>query len=808
MRGWKISSVAVAACASSSLFLISPAGAQNATPPTQSSSPPVQPSPPSAPSTSASSNATAPVMQPGQSLPPVVVTEQGAKRRTKKRRTKASKKKTATSGASYQPASATALQTMPKGATEISGEASTAGQTPLAIDNEAFDEARKSLFTQVGTASYAFDKDKIEALPQGTQTPVDKLLLQAPGVAQDSAGSGQLHVRNEHANLQYRINGILLPDGVSGFGDVLETQFVDSISLVTGALPAEYGLHTSGLVDIISRAGSQQPGGSISSYGGSRGTFTQSFEYGGSSGPVDYFFTGRYLMNDEGIENPTPNWDAIHDHTDQEKGFGYVSALFDNSTRLSWISGVSVQNFQIPNTPGLTPNYKVAGLPQNFQSRLLDEHQFEQNYYNVLALQHKIENGDWQLAYFSRYSDLQFHPDPVGDLVFNGIASSVERRSLLNGIQGDGSYRLNPYNTIRAGFSVSAEQTRATSASTVLFADPDPRTNEYDSKDVFDETSKLGWLLGVYAQDEIRLSDRLTLNVGLRFDQMYEYVDANQLSPRVSLEYRPFDGTTFHAGYARYFTPPPQVASGPVNITAFNGTIQQSGTCGDKKQNQQSCGLVQPERSHYFDVGVTQKLFPGLEVGVDAYYKLAHDLLDDGQFGAALVLDAFNYEKATNKGIEFKAKHNWGNFSAYGNVAIAEQRGKNIISNQYLIDPDDLTYIADHYIYTDHTQFITVSAGLSYLWDGTRFSADLIYGSGLRTDAPDIPNGDSVPAYTQVNLGVSHEFHWFEEPTTLRFDVVNLFDDVYQIRDGDGIGVFAPQYGPRRGYFVGLSQKF
>ena len=45
------------------------------------------------------------------------------------------------------------------------------------------------------------------------------------------------------------------------------------------------------------------------------------------------------------------------------------------------------------------------------------------------------------------------------------------------------------------------------------------------------------------------------------------------------------------------------------------------------------------------------------------------------------------------------------------------------------------------------------------------------------------------------------------KPTTLRFDVVNLFDKIYEIRDGSGIGVFAPQFGPRRGFFVGISQK-
>lgn len=756
-------------CSGASLSQVSLASAQTA---------PANAGPPS------SSTAGSPPAAATQELPDVVVSEPSTKVATKKKK-----------AASHAKTDVSAAKPSPPSDEDHSQTATKAAEDPLVFQTNAFNAARKDIFTQVGTTSYSFDQQALQALPQGVQTPVSKALLQAPGVSQDSAASGQLHVRNEHANLQYRINGILLPDGVSGFSDVLETSFVNNLSLVTGALPAEYGLRTSGLVDITTRTGAQDPGGTISFYGGSRGTFTPSIEYGGSTGSVDYFFTGRYLMNDEGIENPTSRWDAIHDHTDQEKGFGYISAMLDESTRLSWISGVSVQNFQIPNTAGQPPQFALPNVP-GFDSALLNETQFEQNYYDVIALQRKVENGDYQIAYFSRYSDLHFHPDDIGDLVFNGIASDVERRSFLNGVQADGSYRLNAYNTIRAGFTVSAEQTKAISNSSVVTDDGGVANG------LLDETSKLGWLVGVYAQDEIRLTDKLTLNVGLRFDQMYEYVDANQFSPRVNLEYRPFTGTTLHAGYARYFTPPPQVAAGPTNIALFDGTVAASSCPAE------GCGLVQPERSHYFDAGITQKIFPGLEVGVDAYYKIARDLLDDGQFGAALVLDAFNYEKAVNKGIEISTKYNWGNFSAYGNVAIGQQKGKNIVSNQFLIDPDDLAFIANHYIFTDHSQAITASAGFSYLWDGTRLSVDMIYGSGLRTDTT-IPNGGTVPAYTQVNLGVSHEFdNLFARPTTVRFDIINVLDEVYEIRDGEGIGVFAPQFGPRRAYFVGVSQKF
>ncbi|HEX3496629.1 MAG TPA: ligand-gated channel, partial [Methylocella sp.] len=96
--------------------------------------------------------------------------------------------------------------------------------------------------------------------------------------------------------------------------------------------------------------------------------------------------------------------------------------------------------------------------------------------------------------------------------------------------------------------------------------------------------------------------------------------------------------------------------------------------------------------------------------------------------------------------------------------------------------------------------------GMSYLWDGTRFSADMFFGSGLRSGDANISH---VQPYTQFNVGMTHEFPgWDMKPLTLRFDVVNVFDTLYQIRSGTGIGVFAPQYGPRRGFFAGLSQKF
>ena len=193
----------------------------------------------------------------------------------------------------------------------------------------------------------------IETLPQGTNAPINSVLLQAPGVAADSAVNGDIHVRNEHANVQYRINGIILPDGISGFGHVLDTSFVGSLALITGALPAQFGLRTAGIVDIQTKSGnSLQPGGNVGIYGGSFGTLTPSFDYGGRSGNTEYFFNGRGFTSNLGIENPTDSYNAIHDRTYQGNFFSYTSTVLDPQTRVSTIFGNTTNQLPDPKQSG------------------------------------------------------------------------------------------------------------------------------------------------------------------------------------------------------------------------------------------------------------------------------------------------------------------------------------------------------------------------------------------------------------------------------------------------------------------------
>ena len=245
---------------------------------------------------------------------------------------------------------------------------------PVAATANTLNQGLNTIYAPVGTITTTISHDTIQALPGGDNQTVEKIILQAPGVTQDSAASGSFHVRNEHANVQVRINGIMLPDGVSGFGTFLDTALIGNITLITGALPAQFGLRTSGVLDIQTRNDAFN-GGTVGVYGGSRQTFTPSFEYGGQVGQTQYFLTGRFFESNIGFENPTPNWAAIHDHTTQERGFAYVSTILDPYSRFTLMAGASYGAFQIPNTPGLTPNFTAFGI-SNFNSALLNENQY------------------------------------------------------------------------------------------------------------------------------------------------------------------------------------------------------------------------------------------------------------------------------------------------------------------------------------------------------------------------------------------------------------------------------------------------
>ncbi|HWY60535.1 MAG TPA: TonB-dependent receptor [Rhizomicrobium sp.] len=698
----------------------------------------------------------------------------------------------------------------------------------VTVTAERLDAARAAIQTQTGASSYTVTAQDIANYPGGENLQLNSVILQAPGVAQDSFG--QLHVRGEHNGLQYRLNGIILPEGISVFGQTLDPRLAESVKLIDGALPAEYGNQTGGIIDMQTKSGLFAPGGHIGVYGGSHNTITPSFDYGGSAGALNYFVSGDYTTDSLGIESPDRKADPAHDRTKQYHGFAFVQDLLDQNSSVTAVLGTSDDMFQIPDQTGLQPsgvngvvglgplspdsgNYLLKARGQTaFPSEMLDERQREITDYAILSYLRSDGNLDSQVSIFGRYSSLNFMPGAnVGDILYNGIANAAYKRDEAYGVQAEGAYHLGAVHTVRFGLLYQADDLLSTSTALVLPTDnggpASPNHNPLCSDPsqtcqtsdvpltILDNGSKHAWALGVYLQDEWKLFSSLTLNYGVRYDEYRAFNAENQLSPRVNLVWTPDDATAIHMGYARYFSPPPYENVASTDVALFDNTTFASDHTDDTPK---------AERADYYDTGLTRKLNDHFTLGLDSYFKADSNLVDEGQFGAPIILTPFNYQTGRQYGGEFTSNYNADNVSAYLNASYERAGGRNITSSQFEFSPDDLSYISTHYIPLDHQQLVSVSGGGSYKWQDILFSTDFLYGSGLRRSGA-TPNGESVPSYFTANLGVSHTFDFFGGLTT-RFDVINVTDHVYEIRDGTGVGVGAPQFGARRGFFVGLSK--
>jgi outer membrane receptor protein involved in Fe transport len=693
------------------------------------------------------------------------------------------------------PTASSSSASNPTATPSVSSTPKTATTESVTVTSQELDISREAIVPSLGATRYTIGPDRIDSQSQGENAPFNQTILRFPGVAQDSFS--QLHVRGEHANLQYRIDDVLLPESIPGFGQELETRFADNISLMTGALPAQFGFRTTGVIDIHTKNGAVYTGNEASVYVGSFDTFRESFERGGLIGNFSYYVTENYLHDGIGIENPTPSDSPIHDDTDQYRFFGYFSDVIDDTSRVTLLASGNHSDFEIPNNPGQVPMFNDMGRT-NFNSAKLDENQTEDSAYEIVTYQKKTGDLNFQASVFNRYSAILFRPDDVGDLIFNGVASRVNRDILSNGVEFDSSYKINPEHTIRAGFIFTGQQAYVGTATLVFPVDAAGNQISTTPERIVDNHNKDGYFYGLYLQDEWKVLDQLTINFGGRLDFVDAFEDENQLSPRVNVVYEPLAGTTLHAGYARYFTPPPLEAVPESTIAKFTGTTNESAVTKDSP--------VSSERANYFDVGVTQKIKEGWTAGLDGFYKSSHSVLDEGQFGQALILSSFNYKRGRIYGGELTTNYDHGPFSLYGNAAWEWSRGVHVSSAQFLFDPDEYAFINKHWVFLDHDQRWTASAGAAYTLNDWRFSTDFLYGYGLRRG---FANTKSVPDYATVNIGLQR---YLKVPHLgnfkIRFDVVNLFDQIYELRDGTGIGVGAPQFGQRRGFYGTVAYDF
>lgn len=677
----------------------------------------------------------------------------------------------------------------------------------IVVTAHQLDNARAQVSASLGASTYSLSNDVIEKRPSGEAANLVNVLLQMPGVSQN--GSGELHVRGAQG-LQYRINNVIIPDGFTDLADTLRARFADKMELVTGALPAQYGLQTGGVVNITTKSGVYGQGGEVELSGGTLGRFEGAFDAMGSLGETNYYVSGSYLRSDAGLSAPDRSTSPLHDHTDQIDGFAYFDRILDAQSRLSLIVGASNDSYDLPHPRGINAaTYSAAatfqcplmiGITPTYNSEAWGGHERVASQYGILSYQRSAGTLTTQLSATVRASALAITPDVVGDVLFTGLAQAVSKHNLSTGLQAEGLYELSPAHRLRGGITFNWSRDRSRISYSVL---PVGGTGQQTSTTLLTipgfeaETRRQ---LGAYLEDEWLLGERLTLNTGLRFDSTTNTGGGDALSPRINAVWKPAGGTTAHLGYARYFVPASE-DTGTANAALL---AQTSGAWPTTTES-----AVKAERDDYLDLGVEQKL-EDLTLGVDAYWRHARNLLDAVRIGSTVLSRPFNYERGKAWGVELTATYTEGSLSIWGNLAVAQIEGRNIVAGQAPFTAAQLQWIASHDVATNGDQHVTGSLGAAWHSGRLRLSADAVVGSGLpRSAAGGAPNGARMAANAQVNLAATYRLEGLRHrPLTVRLDVLNALGARYALQDGTSLAEGNAQWGTPRGIYAGIEQAF
>src|ERR1700683_2079828 len=302
-------------------------------------------------------------------------------------------------------------------------------ETALTVPVQANVLHGQNSVSTTGANKYTVTAQDISNLPQGENTNMTDVLAQMPGVAIDQ--NQQIHIRNtEGPQFQYQINGVTVPLDINTnppFLSMINPMFVKQLSLLDGILPSHYSYATGGVVNIESKDGCEQPGGSARMDGGQRNTIQPSFQYGGCKGDFSYYVSALYSQSNSAFSSATPAPDAIHDHTNQGQAFGFFSYNLNPTSKLSLITSISASDNQLPNQANLTPQFILTGV-SNYPSANINSYLNFRDYLGILALNGAPAPGlTYQLAYSAHYISQKFEPDDIGELLYQGVASTASQ---------------------------------------------------------------------------------------------------------------------------------------------------------------------------------------------------------------------------------------------------------------------------------------------------------------------------------------------------------------------------------------------
>ncbi len=625
------------------------------------------------------------------------------------------------------------------------------------------------------------DRDLFNKVPleSASSTLSSLVTLTTPGVAADS--NGLFHGLGDHASNSFSVDGQAITDQQSKvFSNQLPSNSIQSIEVISGAPPAEYGGKTSLVIVATTRSGqgvTKPTGAAYASYG-AFGSATGGFDlsYGGKSWgnfiEGDGLNTGRFL--------DPPEFTVFHDKGNEENVFDRIDYTFSSADSIHWDLNYSRSWFQTPNSfdnlnvqnvvsGGTSANPTFANVGNTDQASKI-------NTFNIAPTFTRVISNDsvFNLGAFARKDLYGYYPsfNPLADLGPSNLQTSSisQYRTLTNtGAHADYSY-VKGVNNLKIG--VQYEQTFLREHDSLGVIDStynSPCTDEdgnslpgyASSSDCDGETSfpnenylpvlapydltRGGSLynyfghtdvkeLAVYIEDEIKAGN-WDFNLGLREDVYSGLTDANQAEPRLGIAYtiRP-SSTVMAVSYARTLETP------------FNeNLVLSSSGCSDAVLNPLlACnpgvsGTLDPGFRNEFHASLQQALGKYAVFGGEYIWKYTHNAFDFSVLGNTPIFFPIDWHNSKIPGyalhVEVPSYHNFSVYTVMSSVAARffppQSAGAGATVGQsgtpFRIDHDE------KYNQTTHLQYTVSHDGhwVNGLWSGFnwRYDSGLVAGS-------------------------------------------------------------------------------
>ncbi len=572
--------------------------------------------------------------------------------------------------------------------------------------------AKISNYVDIKTGYKTFDLQSFHPAPEARMSTV----VQENLAGAVRAPTGEVHIRGQHGEFTYLIDGIPIPLGVfGGLNEVVDPHVIKSITFFTGGFPAEYGGQSAAIIDVRTQVPIGKFHFSASSYAGSFltsnnenlgnkvGTFKalnsngQNITLSNHAGNLGYFFSASRDESDHRIDQPVPS--LFNDHGFDYSAYAKLDYFLGEKDFLTSNLNYSSTYTQIPFDPAEGINFDTQNSFNSFQTL---------SYYHTFSSQ-VDRSSDLFIGLYLREGGLKFNTSKfdqtlqyIGKDTATGYRINQDRNFVTYGTRIKFSKELSHHFSYAAGLNFSVTDGREN----FIFQD----LNNYGPSDV---SRFNGSDFSLFAQSNLHPFEWTRIEAGIRYDQHVAPVIQlqKQLNPRLKISFFPTDFNTIYLSYDRLFIP-----------TNIEGLSSIANVVGD------SASATFPEKDNLYEAGVIHNFLNGLTAKLDYFHKDSSPGLDDQTLGSSTIRVNVNINQVKVSGVELSLSYNdpESPFSGYLNGSIIHAYGIGPVSGGF-IAPDYSTKPFD----LDHDQRLSMVIGLNYEPKDWFLSLVGIYGTGL-----------------------------------------------------------------------------